>query len=71
MNYIPAFEPVFSSPELEQQANEICGNNELCIFDIAATGDVGIGSNTMESVEEQERLKEQFIPSMNIDWQII
>lgn len=63
INYIPIFEPTFSSPELEQQANEVCGDNQLCIFDIAATGDIGIGSSTMESVLEQERLKEQFIPS--------
>lgn len=62
-NYVPAFEPTFSTPELEKQANEVCGNDQLCIFDIAATGDVSIGSSTMESVQEQRRLKEQFIQS--------
>ncbi len=44
LNFVPAFEPVFTDPELEQQAQSICGNNKLCIFDIAATGDVNIGS---------------------------
>lgn len=63
INYTPAFEPVFSNPELEEEASEICGGNKLCLFDIAATGDVSIGSDTMESVEEQEKLKEQFVPS--------
>lgn len=63
INYIPVFEPTFSSTELEEQANEICGNNQLCIFDIAATGDIDIGSSTVESVHEHERLMKQFVQS--------
>ncbi len=63
LNFVPAFEPVFTDPELEQQAQSICGNNKLCIFDIAATGDVNIGSSTMKSVEVQAMLREQFVQS--------
>ena len=66
VNYVPAFEASFSSNELEQQANETCGNNKLCIFDIAATGDVAIGISTMESLKEYEKLKELFLPSNHL-----
>lgn len=63
VEYVPAFEPSFSSSELEQQANEICGEDLLCIFDIAATGNIDIGSSTMESVRQQEELKQLLVPS--------
>jgi len=63
VSYTPAFEPTFSNPELEEQANEVCGGDSLCLFDIAATGDVDIGSSTVQSVQEQETLKALFIPS--------
>lgn len=61
VNYTPAFEPTFSSAELEQQANEVCGGNQLCLFDIAATGDVNIGTSTAHSVQEHEKLMELFV----------
>ena len=53
----------FSDPELEEQARAICGNDDLCLFDIAATGDVSIGAATRESGEEQETITELFTPS--------
>ncbi len=65
VDYVPAFEPEFANAELEQEAIDICGDNQLCIFDIAATGDINIGSSTMESVEVQAVLKQQFVPSNN------
>lgn len=57
------FEPTFSDPDLEEQAHELCGANQLCLFDIAATGNIDIGSSTMDSVEQQEILQSQFVPS--------
>ena len=62
-DYNPAFTPNFSSPVLEEQAHDVCGEDKLCLFDIAATGNVDIGSSTMNSVQEQEFLKTHFIPS--------
>lgn len=44
----PAFEPVFNDPELEQKADEICGDDQFCKFDIAATGNENIGLSTMQ-----------------------
>lgn len=69
-SYIPAFESTFSTPELQDQANDICGNDPLCIFDIAATGGIEIGRSTVESVQEQERLRELFTPSKEVNYKL-
>ena len=61
--YNPAFRPNFSDPVLEEQAHNICHDDQLCLFDIAATGNVDIGSSTMESVQQQEILQTQFVRS--------
>ena len=63
VEYVPAFQPTFFSRELEEQANEVCAGDQLCLFDIAATGDVAIGMSTVESAQEQERLKAVFVQS--------
>ena len=43
----PVFDPTFSSPELEEQANTICGSDPFCRFDIAATNRTEIGITTL------------------------
>lgn len=48
--FTPAFEPSFDDPELEQKANEICGDDESCLFDIAATKNEEIGMSTMQGI---------------------
>ena len=45
-NYIPAFEPTFDDPFLEELAIEICGDSHFCLFDIAATKRPEIGMTT-------------------------
>lgn len=62
-DYTPAFGVDFSNPELEEEARAICGDDDLCLFDIAATGDVSIGAATRESGEEQEIITELFTTS--------
>ena len=42
---------------------QVCGDDEYCLFDIAATGDINIGVTTKESEIEQEAVAELFIPS--------
>ena len=59
-DYRPAFGVEFSDPELEEEARAACGDDDLCLFDIAATGDVNIGAATRESGEEQETITELF-----------
>ena len=62
-DYTPAFGVEFSDPELEEEARAICGDDDLCLFDIAATGDVNIGAATRESGEEQDTITELFTRS--------
>ena len=62
-DYTPAFGVEFSDPELEEEARSICGDDDLCLFDIAATGDVNIGASTRESGKEQETITELFTTS--------
>ena len=47
--FLPSYQPNFSNPELESQAEEICGEDTFCLFDIAATGNVDVGRATRES----------------------
>ena len=61
-DYTPAFGMEFSGPELEE-ARAICGDDDLCLFDIAATGDVNIGAATRRSGEEQENIIKLFTTS--------
>ena len=58
--YQPAFEVIFSDPNQQAQAHEVCGDDSFCLFDIAATGDVGVGATTRESTELQESITELF-----------
>ena len=55
-NFVPFFEPTFSSSILEQQANAVCGDDIFCQYDIAATGRTDIGQATLESNMELERI---------------
>ena len=50
----PVFATVFSDPELEQEANDICGDDPFCLFDIAATGRTDIGLTTLQGNIEFE-----------------
>lgn len=55
-NFVPFFEPTFSTPLLEQQANTVCGDDIFCRYDIAATGRTDIGQATLGSNMELERI---------------
>ena len=55
-DFVPEFEPVFSSPALEEQANSICGSDPFCRFDIAATGRTDIGLTTLQGNIEFETI---------------
>ena len=51
-SFTPAFEPVFDDPAVEYLANEMCGGDVFCLFDVAATGDIDIGLETLMSGQE-------------------
>ncbi len=62
-NFSPMFEPIFSDPVLEEEARSVCGDDEFCLFDIAATKRVEIGMSTMEGGQAFDLIVEMAIPS--------
>ena len=60
--FVPVFEPVFSSPQLEQQANDLCGDDLECRFDVAATERVDIGEVSVDTGRQIEEILELQIP---------
>ena len=62
-DFTPAFEVVFDDPELEERANEICGDDEACRFDVAATKNEDIGMATMIGVRDFDVIVESSEPS--------
>ena len=45
------------------EAHGICGDDEYCLFDIAATGNTEIGLSTLRTSQEIEELEELYLPS--------
>ena len=50
------FEIQFTDPDLEQSAMEICGEDQFCLYDIAATQNTSIGLTTLMGSEEFETI---------------
>jgi deleted-in-malignant-brain-tumors protein 1 len=59
----PAFAPVFDDPVLQETAETLCGDDEFCLFDIAATKMVDVGMATMMDVREFDTIVELAQPS--------
>lgn len=66
--FVPVYTPVFSSPELEQAANTVCGADSQCLFDVATTGRIDIGEVSAESGREFEEILELQISSNRRCW---
>ena len=62
-SFTPVYEPSFSDPALEEKANQICGDDEFCKFDIATTGRVEIGETTYQGGQEFNELVNLSKPS--------
>ena len=45
------------------EAREACGEDEFCLFDVAATKNVEIGMATMQGGENFDRFMEMSVPS--------
>ena len=58
LDFTPVFlddtSSLFSNSTFEQEAKNICGENQECLFDIAVTGKTSIGEETLELVNELE-----------------
>ena len=50
------YEPFFSDTALEKKADEVCGDDVFCKFDIATTGRIEIGEATYRGGQELEQL---------------
>ena len=62
----PTYEPTFATPELEADANALCGDDIFCLFDVAATGDMDIGVSTLEGGREIQEITEIQIPGFRV-----
>jgi hypothetical protein len=63
IDFEPVFAPVFDDPVLQETAESLCGDNEFCLFDIAATNMVDVGMATMMDVREFDTIVELAQPS--------
>ena len=57
-NFTPAYQPAFPDPALEERAMEICGDDQFCVFDIAATEREEVGMSTMQGNLDLEVITE-------------
>ena len=62
-NFIPMFRPTFTDPELEEEAKRLCGKDQFCLFDIAATKRVDIGLATLNGGQNLNRIMNLSAPS--------
>ena len=63
-NFTPAFEAVFSSPELQARAGMVCEGDVFCTYDTAATGDIAIGLATLGGGKELEMIANNSQPGV-------
>ena len=61
--FTPIYTPNFTNPELESEAEVICGNDVACLFDVATTGSVDIGLSTLSGSQELEEVMKLAVPS--------
>ena len=62
-DFIPTFNPNFMDSELENQARDVCNGDTACLFDVAATGRLEIGSSALSAREEQNINTALSVPS--------
>ena len=58
LDFTPAYQPTFTDPALEERAMEICGDDQFCVFDIAATEREEVGMSTMQGNLDLEMITE-------------
>ena len=68
-DFIPTFNPIFTDSDLEDKARELCSDDTACLFDVAATGRLEIGSSALSAKEEQDVVAALGVPSKFTCWQ--
>ena len=61
--FVPVFSATFDDPEFERQAKDFCGDVSACLFDVAATGRLDIGTSALSAKEDQKIVQEFSVPS--------
>ena len=70
-DYVPTFAPTFNNVTLEREAKKMCGDDQFCLFDIAATKRVEIGAATMEGLETLDVIIEMSKPSESMSREML
>ena len=61
--YVPLFETPTVDDATAALIEETCGNNSECAYDIAVTGNVDVGRETLDDIEEHIMILNQDLPS--------
>ena len=61
--YVPLFETPSVNATTAELIEEICGDNSKCAYDIAVTGNVDVGRETLNNIEEHMMILNQDLPS--------
>ncbi|KAL2767467.1 sushi domain-containing protein 2 precursor [Daubentonia madagascariensis] len=69
----PTFEPLFPgeaalSPSQAHEAAELCGDDQFCNFDVAATGSLSTGNATRVAHQQHQRRVESLQPVVSCGW---
>ena len=62
-SFSPMFAPTFNDRVLEEKALMICGDDQFCLFDVAATKKIEIGMATMNGGQAFDDIVEKSLPS--------
>ncbi len=66
LEYAPLFQVIFINSSLQTLAESQCQGSQLCLFDIAATGDIEVGIATMNTENVIAYIMETSSPSKNL-----
>ena len=69
--YVPLFETPPVDATTAALIEETCGDNSECAYDIAVTGNVDVGRETLDDIEEHRMILSQDLPSKLINKSMI
>ena len=65
---VPGYVPLFVTPVVDEATEalieETCGDNSECAYDIAVTGNVDVGRETLDEIKEHMMIGNLTLPSM-------
>ena len=61
--YVPLFITPTVAPQIQELIEETCGDNSECAYDIAVTGNVDVGRETLDDIEEHMVIINLTLPS--------